>query len=242
MTQAINNNQSPVLVPAQFSSGEMLSGALSLRAQVYGLASVITGNTPTFELLAAIRDSKGCTLLAEELPAVARILQGVDECIGADETMRGLAEEYQRLYIGPAALPAPLWESVYRDPEHILFGDVTLQVRNFYGAYGLASTKMNNQPEDHIAVELEFMHSIIVRSIDLLDALERNEFLALCEAQAIFLKEHLLEWAPQPFALQLRHAETNFYAGAAQLITNFIPYDFELLNEITQGVTHACNS
>lgn len=37
-----------------------------------------------------------------------------------DET---LAQAYQRLFIGPYALPAPPWGSVYLDHENVLFGD-----------------------------------------------------------------------------------------------------------------------
>lgn len=40
-----------------------------------------------------------------------------------DET---LAQAYQRLFIGPYALPAPPWGSVYLDHENVLFGDSTL--------------------------------------------------------------------------------------------------------------------
>lgn len=45
-----------------------------------------------------------------------------------DET---LAQAYQRLFIGPYALPAPPWGSVYLDHENVLFGDSTLDLREW---------------------------------------------------------------------------------------------------------------
>ncbi|MDU4228810.1 MAG: molecular chaperone TorD family protein, partial [Klebsiella grimontii] len=48
--------------------------------------------------------------------------------IASDEP---LAEAWQRLFIGPWALPAPPWGSVWLDKESVLFGDSTLALREW---------------------------------------------------------------------------------------------------------------
>lgn len=40
-----------------------------------------------------------------------------------------LDDAYQRLFIGPYALPAPPWGSVWLDKENVIFGESTLQLR-----------------------------------------------------------------------------------------------------------------
>lgn len=42
-----------------------------------------------------------------------------------------LAQAYQRLFVGPYALPAPPWGSVYLDHENVLFGNSTLDLREW---------------------------------------------------------------------------------------------------------------
>lgn len=55
-----------------------------------------------------------------------------------DET---LAQAYQRLFIGPYALPAPPWGSVYLDHENVLFGDSTLDLREWMMVAWVAETR-----------------------------------------------------------------------------------------------------
>ena len=45
------------------------------------------------------------------------------------ECEESIAEAWQRLFIGPWALPAPPWGSVWLDKESVLFGASTLELR-----------------------------------------------------------------------------------------------------------------
>ncbi len=47
--------------------------------------------------------------------------------------------------------------------------------------------------------------------------LETPQGLELLNAQADFLRDHLLAWAPQCLALVVAHAETDYYRGTARL-------------------------
>ena len=53
----------------------------------------------------------------------------------AEET---LPEAWRRLFIGPWALPAPPWGSVWLDKESVLFGDSTLALRQWMRENGIA--------------------------------------------------------------------------------------------------------
>lgn len=62
---------------------------------------------------------------------------------------------FNRLFVGPAALEAPPFSSVYLDAESLVMGKTTLDVREMYGALGLESPWKNNLPDDHISLELD---------------------------------------------------------------------------------------
>lgn len=60
-----------------------------------------------------------------------------------------LPQARRRLFIGPWALPAPPWGSVWLDKESVLFGDSTLALREWMRTSGIALDLERNEPEDH---------------------------------------------------------------------------------------------
>ncbi|UMX57714.1 molecular chaperone TorD family protein [Escherichia coli] len=49
-----------------------------------------------------------------------------------------MPEAWQRLFVGPWALPSPPWGSVWLDRESVLFGDSTLALRQWMREKGIA--------------------------------------------------------------------------------------------------------
>jgi TorA maturation chaperone TorD len=221
-----------------YTWGANTQSILKLRAQVYNLAHVLTGSFPSQPMLSRIASSPALAVLAEEVEPVSMILEGAEACLHDVATAKATEEDYNNLYIGSQSLTAPLWESVYRDPEHLFFGDATWQVREWYGRYNLAFSNKDKEPDDHITVELEFMHYLISASIEALARPEKTDYARLCADQIAFLQNHLLQWAPQSFSMQLPHAKTALYIGTARLIVDYLPYDLSLLislqNEVVQ--------
>lgn len=64
----------------------------------------------------------------------------------ADES---LPQAWQRLFVGPYALPSPPWGSVWLDRENVLFGDSTLALRQWMRDNGIQFAMQQNEPEDH---------------------------------------------------------------------------------------------
>ena len=86
---------------------------------------------------------------SSELAEIARrMAEGFE---GAQEP---LSEAYQRLFIGPYALPAAPWGSVYLDKENVLFGDSMLELRRWMRENGIAHQLEQNEPDDHIGTLL----------------------------------------------------------------------------------------
>ena len=121
----------------------------------------------------------------------------------AREDDESLPEAWQRLFIGPWALPAPPWGSVWLDKESVLFGESTLALREWMRANGIALDADRNEPEDHFGTLL------------LLAA-----WLCETEQEALFgqlLAWHLLPWSGRFLSVFVERAAHPFYQALGQL-------------------------
>ncbi len=69
--------------------------------------------------------------------------------------------DYAALFVGPYKLNAPPYGSVYIDKKRKLNSDSTKEVEELYKEYGLTVSKDISDTSDHIAVELEFLHTLL---------------------------------------------------------------------------------
>jgi TorA maturation chaperone TorD len=120
----------------------------------------------------------------------------------ATEGARGLAREYQRLFIGPHHFNAPAWGSVYLDRDRVLFGASLLELRQWMCAGGITVNAEKREPEDHIGKMLVLMGWL---------AAEKPELIRT------FLAQHLMPWAPRYLELLRQDAQQPFYEGLAVL-------------------------
>ncbi|MFC0229194.1 Tat proofreading chaperone DmsD [Serratia aquatilis] len=151
-------------------------------------------------LLASLADAQWLTEWPYEgaQEAAALIAEGL-----AGNQPETLAEAYQRLFVGPYALPAPPWGSVYLDRESVLFGDSTLRLRQWLRVNGIEAQRQQNEPEDHIG-------TLLMMAAWLAEEHQQTMISAL-------LAQHLLPWAPRYLELLQQHAGHPFYKGVAQL-------------------------
>jgi putative dimethyl sulfoxide reductase chaperone len=149
------------------------------------------------------------------------------------EKIKRLQEEYNRLFVGPNALPAPLWESVYIGREHLLFEEVTLEVRKCYHQYGLTFIRESKEPDDHIVIELEFLSYLIQKTIDCEDVEMKKRLLG---DQYSFLTNHLLKWCPSFCELLSKSTQFELYQGAALLLEEYLNLEKELIPALKEAL------
>lgn len=215
------------------------------------LHEVLTGRTKTYRLLSRIFRVEADQALLDELAGLdlsaeapneeirrgyalwRRFLAQVDE-----KTLLDLARDYVKVFIGAgrnaqnAAYP---YESVYTSPERILMQEARDEVYATFAEAGLAKSNSWKDPEDHVALELEFMAVLSDRAAAALAAGDEEGAADLLVQQKAFLHSHLLNWVPRCFKDDvIRFANTGLYRGLALITSGFLKADAEFLGEVVQ--------
>lgn len=121
----------------------------------------------------------------------------------AREDDEPLPDAWQRLFIGPWALPAPPWGSVWLDKESVLFGDSTLALREWMRATGIALSEQRSEPEDHFG-------TLLLLAAWLCESAQDEAFNQL-------LAWHLLPWSGRFLSVFVAEANQPFYQALGQL-------------------------
>jgi TorA maturation chaperone TorD len=134
-----------------------------------------------------------------------------------EETFSTIASDYTRLFEGPGHVEAPPWESVHLNVTGLTFQKETLAVRHWYHRFGLESVKLNNEPDDHVGLELSFLAFLLGKTLAASSPDGASDAARYLQAQEQFLAEHLGRWIDRWAELVDRHAKTSFWRGIALL-------------------------
>lgn len=149
-----------------------------------------------------------------------------------DEEFDLLHWDYTKMFIGPHILPVHIWETAYTTKEGLLFQEETLQVRKLYLKYNLISKQYNQEADDHLGLELDYMNYLSQLTFELMKREEIKEVENILLDQDYFLKNHLLNWTPKFSERVIEHAETDFYKGMAKILNGFLSIDRFCLEEV----------
>lgn len=243
---------------------EAMKALLQNRRFLYELLFRVFATEPDEALLAVLRDDHvvgECAYLddtaGEETGAGGVAAAGAACGMALVEAARAvtvddLHSEYTRQFIGPASLPAPPWESVFRAQKPVLFQESTLAVRAAYRAAGFKAAGYPHEADDHLATELSFMAALAEQTLAAVGATDdalaadgaaiaadaaaetsAERFAALVDAQRRFLDEHLLVWIGE-YASRLTDAARprSVYAAAASVAALVCRRDSDLLAEL----------
>lgn len=173
---------------------------------------------PAQEVLDQLRDAELLSQwpgrpCAESRDGVAALL----ESGRAQEDAGDVRRDFVRLFVGPGPMAAPPYGSVHSSEEGLVFEDDTFAVRAAYAEFGLVAPRLNQEPDDHIGLEMAFIGELCVRGLDALDSADDAEVSRVVSAIARFLNEHLLVWGPQCLTLITTEATSSFYRGVGAL-------------------------
>lgn len=175
------------------------SGSLAFTARVLGALFYYPPDAPEVApLVAAFTAGEW----ADQWPLPSQELQPLVTTF-ATNSDESLAQAYQRLFVGPWALPAPPWGSVWLDRESVLFGESTLALRQWMRENSIAFDSRQNEPEDHFG-------TLLLLAAWLSEHGRHSE----CEQ---LLAWHLLPWATRFITLFTENAGHPFYQAAGEL-------------------------
>lgn len=151
-------------------------------------------------------------------------------------SVRELSIDYVRTFIGhgvngySAAYP---FESVHTSERRLMMQEARAEVLAIFRENMLKRGTWT-EGEDHIALELEFMQRMALRTIEDLEAGCEREAANKLATQRDFAHDHLLNWLPALTADMQKFAKTAFYRGLAQLTLGYVQEDARVLDEMLE--------
>jgi TorA maturation chaperone TorD/NAD-dependent dihydropyrimidine dehydrogenase PreA subunit len=189
----------------------------------------------------------------DEGPPLARVMRGaraeiaasplnkpLDTAVGflenqaAEEAIRTLEIEYNRLFVGPAQPQALPYESVYRDPQGLVMGTAAQDVLRRYAAEGLTLSPSYHDLPDHVAVELEFMAHLARCEAQAWKHDDVEGALAYLGKEDAFLRDHLSKWVSAFCERIWEGTEHSFYTVLAKLTEAFVALDAQQISTALQ--------
>lgn len=237
--------QTSTAVPAQASpatdeaqdSRDLLADLMVSRAQTYGMLARlfrIEVDLPTIRELQGMRFpvATGNDLVNLGYRQLYDYLKEAWE-----DSVTELAIDYVRCFIGhgvngySAAYP---YESVYTSERRLLMQEARAEVLATFRANNLKRGHWN-ESEDHVAMELEFMQRIALRTKDAFSEGDEDRAIDLLKTQLDFANDHLMNWLPMLVSDMQQFARTSFYQGLGNLTLGFVQEDKELIEELLEG-------
>ncbi|NMD70049.1 molecular chaperone TorD family protein [Bacillus sp. DNRA2] len=201
------------------------------RQYFYQFIQVLFFEPVTKETLAQLQNSNSLDDLRNIEEAGEHLYQFFAHTTEAE--LHDAKEEFYRLFIGPETILTPPWESVYRSKEGLLFEETTFQVREHYHRHNLEFIKENQEPDDHIAIELEFilhLNQLCLQNVD------NYRLKKLVNHQIEFHEQHMQQWIPAFTTKILNHTDHSLYKGAALLLREFTVSDYHTLLDLKEAL------
>ena len=217
-----------------------LEALLLARAHLYTLFNKLFGGTPDGDVLEALLDGATADVV-EEFSGHSPQLQALREMLaqlgGRDREalLDAARDEYTRVLIGPANLPASPYESPYQGAHDMaLFQENTVAVRREYHARGLRARREQAVPDDHVALMCAFMAEMGSRALEALRSGDAPALATCLRDQEAFQKAHLGTWL-DVYATSVRNSKAGaqhvLYPQMIEAFAAFVKADADFLAE-----------
>ncbi|EGQ9321430.1 molecular chaperone TorD [Vibrio cholerae] len=161
---------------------------------------------------------------------VKHLVEALNRLQDRQDAQLELAADFCDLFLKSDRDSALPYASVYTD-KGLLNGKPAQQMRELLGAHGVKVEQNLNEPEDHLAIQLDFLAHLAISA----NQIEHSAQLSLAlQAQSDFISQHLLTWLPA-FAERCTQFDAfGLYSAAARLALAFIQQDKHCLDELIQ--------
>ncbi|EOX3120645.1 molecular chaperone TorD [Vibrio cholerae] len=161
---------------------------------------------------------------------VKHLVEALNRLQDRQDAQLELAADFCDLFLKSDRDSALPYASVYAD-QGLLNGKTAQQMRELLSAHGVKVEQNLNEPEDHLAIQLDFLAHLAISA----NQIEHSAQLSLAlQAQSDFISQHLLTWLPA-FAERCTQFDAfGLYSAAARLALAFIQQDKHCLDELIQ--------
>ncbi|WP_158438204.1 TorD/DmsD family molecular chaperone [Natranaerobius thermophilus] len=157
---------------------------------------------------------------AVEFSLIDKFCKIIDEQDGLQE----LLVEYSKLFVGPSKLLAPPYESYYRDRGRVM-GESTMNVKKFYQQAGMEVLQEIKEPQDHIAIEMNFLAQLYRIQTQLLNSGDNDKADQILTLAKDFYLKHPATWIDQFTYLVKSETKHSFYYCVAEILELFHKYE-----------------
>ena len=168
-----------------------------------------------------------------EIAGFASSLKGAD----LEKVRLDLAVEYAGLFLGLWGKPAHASESYYLTEGQLIMQQPRDDMLKLYRAMGVEKAGEFKEPEDHIALELQFMAHLCHKTNAALKDGNFKDAKKYLGVQRNFLDEHLGKWVPRLAFDILKSARHEFYRAIAKITKAYVDVDKELVANLDENLT-----
>jgi TorA maturation chaperone TorD len=150
---------------------------------------------------------------------LGRMIHAVEVGIAeSDQFGEKLRIEYTRLFEGPGQMPVVPFASFHLSRSKALMTQDTLSVRASYLEAGLAVEALNQEPDDYIGIELEFLWFLTREALLALQAGDIDAAHKRLAQRYAFVDGHFQRWIPFVASSLSDATQEDFFAGLAAIL------------------------
>jgi TorA maturation chaperone TorD len=209
-----------------------LSRAFKVEVDETFLESIIS-TEPAIRL---ISESQGYAELAEGAKLLAEFTTHVKGLSKGDrkKLFTDLAVEYAGMFLAAGRNPVYLVESVYLGKDHLLYEKPYHDIIEAYKSLKFEKDKKFTEPEDHIAIEFEFMSGLCKWTVQALEKGNLEDAIAYLNLQKEFLGDHIAKWVPEVCKKIKGATKSTFYRAIAYLTNAFINMEKQMPDQLKE--------
>ncbi|MCA0937967.1 molecular chaperone TorD [Vibrio alginolyticus] len=154
--------------------------------------------------------------------AVDNLVDALNRLQNREDAQLELAADFCELFLKTEKYGALPYASMYIGKSGLLNDKPAEEMAKLMADFGVQVDDKLNEPADHLAVELDFLGNMIIRS----NEYEREKHMEEAFVQQNHFIEHqLMSWLPQFSAKCQQLDKFGFYASVAQLLVAFCKLD-----------------
>lgn len=154
--------------------------------------------------------------------AVDNLVDALNRLKNREDAQLELAADFCELFLKTEKYGALPYASMYIGKSGLLNDKPAEEMAKLMADFGVQVDDKLNEPADHLAVELDFLGNMIIRSNEYEQEKHMEEAFV---QQNHFIEHQLMSWLPQFSAKCQQLDEFGFYASVAQLLVAFCKLD-----------------